>query len=308
MRPAQSGKGEGVLVGREGNIWNVRDADTVQRVVVDGNTVVVGDPQIGDQISVSWTREGDVLLAILIRVDRKASSVLEQFEFLGAIEKIEGEWWTVKGEDFSIAFKVTSNTEIDGDPALDRQAEVDAERRTNGEIWARKIVIRSLTEHDLQGMIELVSRDYLILRGIGVQTIYFNDRTQFAGDPPMVDRWAETRAMVMPDGRLVARLLMVHPPTPVPTPTPTETRRPTRTPAPTAPASATPTATSTSQPTATNTPRPTATNTPQPTATHTPPPTATNTPRPTATNTPQPTATHTPSPTVTTGKTAGGTR
>jgi hypothetical protein len=298
-----------MLVGKEGNILIVRDADTDQRVVVDTNTVLVGDPQIGDQILVMWTSKGDVYLATLITVTHKAGATPEPMDFTGAIERIEGEWWTVSSDTFRITFRVTGNTEIDGEPGLDRQAEVDAERRADGEIWARKVVVRSLPGHDLQGMIEVVSTNYIVLRGSVVQTIYFNDRTQFAGDPPMVDRWTETRVMVLPDGRLLARTLMVHAPTPAPTatetPTPRPTRAPTATPTATAPASPTPTATQprpTATATASHTSRPTAT------ASHTPRPTATasHTPRPTATasHTPPPTAT----PTATLTKTAGGTR
>ncbi|MDQ1301099.1 MAG: hypothetical protein QG637_1020, partial [Chloroflexota bacterium] len=93
-----TGISEGVLVAREGNVWIIRDADTTQRVVVDASTALIGDPQIGDQIHATWRQLKDgVKLATLIKITRKASPTLEPLEFLGTIQKLEGEWWTVNG-------------------------------------------------------------------------------------------------------------------------------------------------------------------------------------------------------------------
>jgi len=282
---AQTGQYLGTLVGRQDATWIIQDADVVRRVVVTAETVLVGDPQVGDAVQAMWVLKGDVYVATRIAVTRKAGPTLEPMDFLGLIQKLEGEWWTVN----HIVFKVTAETEVEGEPAIDRQAEVHAERRPNGEIWARRVVVHALPEHDLSGMIEVVSRNTIVLLGATRKTIYLDDRTQYQGDPPMVGRWADVRALRLADGRLVARILLVYPPTPVPSVTPTRTPRPTRTPTPTNTQHLMPSAT----PTATHTPLP-----PSPTATRTPPPSPTLTP--THISSPTPAVTPTPTATVTT--------
>ncbi|MGC8780524.1 MAG: DUF5666 domain-containing protein, partial [Anaerolineae bacterium] len=281
---AQTGQFLGTLVGRQDATWIIQDADVVRRVAVTAETVLVGDPQLGDTVEARWVLKEGVYLAIRIAVWRKAGPTPEPIDFLGLIQKMDGEWWTVN----NIVFKVTAETEVEGEPAIDRQAEVHGERRPNGEIWARRVVVHAVPEYDLSGAIELVSRNTIVLYGATRETIYLDERTQYLGDPPMVGRWADVRALRRSDGRLIARIVMVYPPTPVPSITPTRTPRPTRTPTPTH----TPSPISTSTPTATPTRSPTATFTlppPSPTATFTLPP-----PSPTATFTlppPSPTAT-----------------
>lgn len=272
-RPAaQTGQYLGILVGRQDATWIIQDADVVRRVVATADTVLVGDPQIGDSVQVIWVLKGDVYVATRIAVVRKAGPTLEPMDFLGLIQKLEGEWWTVN----NILFKVTAETEVEGEPAVDRQAEVHAERRPNGEIWARRVVVHALPEHDLTGVIEVVWRDRIVLLGASRETIYLDGRTQYQGDPPMVGRWADVRALRLADGRLVARIVLVYPPTPVPSATPTRTPRPTRTPTPTPTPSPIPTFT----PTQTRSPAP-------PVApTHTPSPIPTSTPTPTRSPTP----------------------
>jgi hypothetical protein len=278
---------EGALISKEGNVWTVRNEVVTRQMVVDSSTQIIGDPQIGDIVLATWIPKGETFLAIQIEVKSKFSPTREPVDFLGLIQRLEGEWWTVNG----ITFKVTGDTEVNGEPGIDRQAEVHALRQPNGEIWARSITVRTLPEYDVPGMIEMVSRDWIILHGAAVETIYLDNRTQFAGDPPMVDRWADVRAMRLNDGRLLARLIMVYPPTPVPTITPSRTPRPTRSPTP--PPTATPTLVTSPTPTATiaptRTPTPTATNTPRPTMTFTSSPTATFTRLPTATASATPT-------------------
>ncbi|MCX7670433.1 MAG: DUF5666 domain-containing protein, partial [Anaerolineae bacterium] len=263
---AQTGQFLGTLVGRQDATWIIQDADVVRRVVVTAATVLVGDPQIGDALEVGWVLKDNVYVATRIAVWRKASPTLEPVDFLGLIQKMEGEWWTVN----YITFKVTGETAVEGEPAIDRQAEVHGERRPNGEIWARRVVVNALPGHDLSGVIEVVSRNTIVLYGATRETIYLDERTQYPGDPPMVGRYADVRVYRLSDGRLIARIVMAYPPTPVPSVTPTNTPRPTRTPTPTAThtvAPPTPTVTQTASP-----PTPTVTRTPlppTPTVTHT---------------------------------------
>ena len=188
------------------------------------------------------------------------------------IQKLDGEWWTVRG----ISFRVSNETEIEGEPGIDRFAEVHAERRAGEEIWAKRINVKSLPEYEFTGIIEETGPNSLKVRGV---TVSIDNRTQFLGDPPMVGRLADVQAIQFADGRLMARAIYTWPPTPTPTITPT--RRPTRTPPPSPSPTATFTWTPSPEPQASATP----TATPQPS--FTPPPTATHTPIVTATPTTQ---------------------
>jgi hypothetical protein len=192
----------------------------------------------------------------------------EPIDFSGLIQELNSEWWKIRG----ISFRVSNETEIEGEPGIDRFAEIHAERRAGEEIWAKRITVRSLPEYEFTGVIEMVGRDSIIVRGV---TVSVDNRTKYLGDPPMVGRLADVQAIQFADGRLMARIIYTWPPTLEPTITPT--RRPTRTPTPNP--TATFTWTPSPQPQASNTP----TATPQPS--FTPPPTATHTPIVTATST-----------------------
>ena len=112
----------------------------------------------------------------------------EPYDFSGLIQKIDGEWWTVRG----ISFRVSAQTEIEGEPGIDRHAEVHAERRAGEDLWAKRITVRSLPEYEFTGAIETVGRDSIIVRGV---TVSIDSRTKYLGDPPMVGRLADVQAI-----------------------------------------------------------------------------------------------------------------
>lgn len=246
QRVLQPGRKFGTLVSKNGNRWVIREADAAWEVLIDGASRLENDPQVGDWVEAELAVRYDTYVVVRLIAAGKPEATAEPMDFLGLIQKLEGEWWTVNG----ILFKVTGDTDVEGQPDIDRHAEVHAGRRANGEIWAYRVVVRDAPYNDLPGMIELVSQNYMVLHGATVETIYFDHRTRFSGDPPMVNRWADVRALRLPDGRLLARTVMVYPPTPVPTITATRTPRPTRAFSPT-PTATLPPPTATRTPTAT---------------------------------------------------------
>ena len=137
-------------------------------------------------------------------------------------------------------------------------------------------------EVHIQGFIDAVNPDSLVVNG---QLVLIDGQTQITGQL-VAGRFAEVVAVRMPDGRVIARVIVVKEPTP--TRTPTSTASPT--------SRAAPTLTPTLEPTPTPTPEPTATPTLEPTATVTPEPTMTVTPEPmeSAPETPTPTEAPTP--------------
>ena len=255
----QSGRKIGSVAQIDGYTWTIKEVDTVLRVLVDASTQWVNNPQHGDRVDVTFVIKDGIILATRIERTGGPDATPESMDFSGLILRRDGEWWTVRG----IPFRVSAQTEIDGEPGIDRFAEVHAERRAGEEIWAKRITVRSLPEYEFTGAIETVGRDSIIVRGV---TVSIDNRTKYLGDPPMVGRLADVQAIQFADGRLMARIIYTWPPTPAPTIT--ATRRPTRTPAPSPSPTVTTSWTPSPQPQASNTP----TVTPQPGGT--PPPTA----------------------------------
>ncbi len=261
----QSGRKIGSVVQIDGYTWHIKDVDTLLRVLVDASTQWVNNPQLGDRVDATFLIKDGVILATRIEKIGGAEATPESFDFSGLIQKLDGEWWTVRG----ITFRVSAQTEIEGDPGIDRHAEVHAERRAGEDLWAKRITVRSLPEYEFTGAIETVGRDSIIVRGV---TVSIDNRTKYLGDPPMVGRLADVQTIQFADGRLMARAIYTWPPTPTPTRAITPTPRPTRIPSPTPNPTAAFTWTPSPQPQATNTPiaTPQPGFTPLPTAPHTP--------------------------------------
>jgi hypothetical protein len=155
-------------------------------------------------------------------------------------------------------------------PVVGDLVSVKALRQSNGELWAKSITPIRGTEVQIDGTIEGFGGDSITVDG---QTMTITSETQINGTPE-VGRRAQVRALQMPDGSLIALVIVVIEPTPTDTPEPTASP----TVAPTDTATVEPTATETVAPTATETAAPTATDTVAPMDTATSEPTATPTP------------------------------
>jgi hypothetical protein len=266
----------GTVAQIDGYVWTIKEVDTVLRVVVNASTEWVNKSQLGDRVDVTFVIKDGINLATRIERTGGPDATPEPMDFAGLIQRLDGEWWTVRG----ISFRVSNETEIEGEPGIDRHAEVHAERRAGEEIWAKRITVRTLPEYEFTGAIETIGRDWLIVRGV---TVSIDNSTKFLGDPPMVGRLADVQAMQFADGRLMARAIYTRPPTP--TPMSTATRGPTQTEPPPSP-TLTFTWTPSPRPQTSDTPTATPSFTLQPTASDTPTATPSFTPQPTASNTP----------------------
>ncbi len=267
LRTVQPARKYGNLISKQGNLWEIRDVDTTLKFLVDGNTIIENDPQIGNYLEAVLMLKDGVYLASKVSAIGKPEATPEPMDWLGLIENINGEWWTVN----HITFRVWSETEVEGDPGIDRQAEVHAARHANGEIWARKVIVRDTSPVEFTEFIQIVGRNWL---QVGRYHVLIDNQTVLLGEPPVVGRLADVQGVDLKDGRVIARVISVQPSTPTPAPSLSPTRRPTRTPTP----SPSP------MPPATNTPTlpVTPSNTPTLPLTETPMPTPTDTPAPTA--------------------------
>ena len=136
----QSGRKLGSVTQIDGYVWTIKEVDTVLQVLVDASTEWVNNPKLGDRIEATFVIKDGINLATRIERTGGPDATPEPMDFSGLIQKLDGEWWTVRG----ISFRVSNETEIEGEPGIDRFAEVHAERRAGEEIWAKRIDVKSL--------------------------------------------------------------------------------------------------------------------------------------------------------------------
>ncbi len=102
-------------------------------VTITGDTTIEGNPQVGEMVEVNGRRKSDSeLTANTISVRR-----LIEKPFQGTIQEIAADHWIVEGE-YVI---VNENTQIIGEPAIGRDAQVDAVIQLDGSLLARRIYI-----------------------------------------------------------------------------------------------------------------------------------------------------------------------
>jgi hypothetical protein len=285
-RPDTKVRIEGWVNSIDGDLWTV-DGTTF---TTDGGTKYIGNPGVGWRVSALLRVEPNgSYTALQITAISGPEASPEPLEFTDVVKATDGEWWTIG----SYQVKITGDTKFEGDPKIGDLASVKAQRRTGGEIWALKISAVRDVEVQFQGRVDAINSDSLVIDG---HVVFLDGQTKIIGRLE-VGCDAQVSAKQMPDGRLIARVVVVMEPEPTPTPMPTPTSTPTA--EPTRTATPEPTATATSEPTATATSEPTATATPEPTSTPTLPPTETSTPEPTATTPAEPTSTATLAPTET---------
>lgn len=233
----------GLLTAMNGNIWTINGTD----VEVNAETRIVGTAEVGATVACeALLRPFNRPLALSIVVTASPDATPSPYEFRDYVKAIDGEWWTIGGN----RVRVTGDTVLVNSPAVGDLADVKALRYNTGELRATRIeAIRGQTVL-IEGVISAYSGSSITVDGY---TMEIDSETSIIGSPA-VGKTASCMALQLPDGRLIARTIVVSEPTATATPAPTET--PTSTPAPTDTATVEPTATdtATSEPTATPTP------------------------------------------------------
>jgi hypothetical protein len=158
-------------------------------------------------------REDGTLLAIEISIERAAQPPEQPFEFQGLIESFGPTQWVVSGHTLII----TADTLIEGTPHKGLLAEVKALRQGDGSLRAVRIFVRLPSEEvEFEGLIQSLSAGEWIVEGV---TVRLDAQTLVEGTPT-VGSSAEVQGLLLPDGAVLARRIMVQaPPTATPTPT-----------------------------------------------------------------------------------------
>ncbi len=127
--PAFQVSGEGVVT-QMGAVWRIGGIE----FHTDSNTVIIGNPQVGDRVAVNGhlladgTRVADVIVLL-----RRAAE--NRFEFTGPVESIGNTQWTIAGH----TVEITHDTSIETGINVGDLVNVDGVIETNGTLRAEHI-------------------------------------------------------------------------------------------------------------------------------------------------------------------------
>ncbi len=178
-----------------------------QVVTIDENTVIdeqAAPAEVGAVARVIATRQQDgTLLGVAIIIERAAETSEQPFEFQGLIESFSSAQWVVGGHSLLI----TEQTVVEGIPQKGLLAEVKAMRQSDGSLIAARIVVRLPTEEvQFEGVIQSVGGGEWIVEGV---TVRLDAETAVEGTPA-VGAVAEVQGLLMPDGAVLARRIVVQ--------------------------------------------------------------------------------------------------
>jgi len=204
-----------------------------QRVQINSSTRVdesQGQAAVGATATVLALRQEDEsLLALDIQIEAPPAIPEQPFEFQGLIESWSATQWVVGG----YTLIVSSDTAVQGSPQKGLLAEVKALRRGDGSLVAKSIVIRLPTEEvQFEGVIQSIDAGQWVVEGV---TVHLDAQTQIVG-AYAVGAAAEVQGLLLPDGAVIGRRIVVQPLTATSTPPePTPAESPQISPTPTAP-------------------------------------------------------------------------
>jgi len=211
---------EGRIEAIAADVWTIDG----QLVRIDANTRIdeqEGTAAVGAMARVIAIRQQDgTLLAIEITIERAEQTPEQPFEFQGLIESFSPTQWIVGGHTLII----TEDTLIEGTPHKGFLAEVKALRQSDGSLLAVHIFVRPPTEEvQFEGVIQSLGAEEWIVDGV---TVRLDAETIVEGTPAVGSR-VEVEGLLLPDGAVLARRIMVQP---LPTATPAPMLEPTQMP------------------------------------------------------------------------------
>jgi hypothetical protein len=161
-------------------------------------TVIVGDPQVGDIVSVrgrllpDGTRLAD-------RISLLAPSQLERFRLTGLVESMGDTSWNVSGQEIS----VNEATQMDEGIEIGSRVLVTGVIRTGGVLFAEQITLLDDedTHFEFTGLVESIVDRVWTISGVPITV---DENTEITGDPVVGDL-VHVEGRIMPDGTWLAR-------------------------------------------------------------------------------------------------------
>jgi hypothetical protein len=151
--------GEGEVSEISGNVWRIGG----QTFLADASTVFVGDPQVGDWVSV----EGRILpdgTRFADRITLLHHSLVNKFEFTGTVEVISDTQWTIAGR----VVRVDELTAIDEGIEEGDQVTVKGGIAKDGTWWASSIELSAENGFEFTGVVQSILSDTWTISGISV--------------------------------------------------------------------------------------------------------------------------------------------
>jgi len=160
-------------------------------------------------------QEDGSLLAVEIKIEPPPPVPDQPFEFQGLIESWSATQWVVAGH----ALRIYADTLIQGRPQNGLLAEVKAVLQSDGTILAKQIIVHPPTEEvQFEGVIQAIAAGEWVIEGV---TVRIDADTAIVGTPA-VGYPAEVMGLLLPDGSVLGRRIVVQPlPGTVTEPTPT---------------------------------------------------------------------------------------
>ncbi len=195
------GKIEAIMPG----VWTIGG----QVVRVDEHTRFdeqAGKAAVGAIARVIAIRQADsILLAIEITIERAAQAPGQPFEFQGLIESFAPTQWVVG--DYTVL--ITADTIIEGNPQKGLLAEVKALLQSDGSLHATHIIVKLPTEEvQFEGVVQDITAEEWVVDGV---IVHIDSQTVIEGTPA-IGCSVEIQGLLMPDGAVLGRRIVVQQP------------------------------------------------------------------------------------------------
>ena len=175
--PFFSISGQGT-VSQIGSTWIIAG----QTFQTDGNTIIVGNPQVGDLVRV----QGHLLAdgsRVADRIVLLQQAPTNRFTLTGAVETMGATAWTVAGQ----AIVVNATTLIDENIVVGDEVRVEGIIAPGGTLIAQQITLAQVPEgfpFHFAGVVQSVNADTWVISG---QTIHLDENSQIIGNPDVGD-------------------------------------------------------------------------------------------------------------------------
>ena len=183
-------------IGGEGKVnaigwaWQIAGTD----FVVDNDTIITGNPMVGDWVSFEGSTDGVTRTATRITLLRRAPE--NAFEFSGTVDKIEDTQWTISGQQVAVG----EDTQIDPDVVVGSLVHVAGLVLEDGSYLADSIDIYVGPKFEFAGVVTKKGRNIWTISGASI-AVDENTRIKQAivvGDAVKVE------GQVLPDGTWLA--------------------------------------------------------------------------------------------------------
>ena len=184
-----TGQGE---VSQTGDVWSIGGLP----FQTHEGTIITGDPQIGDMVSVRGRLLSDGT-RLADRITLLAPDLVDQFRLTGLVDQIGETRWIVAGQEI----QVDEHTDIDEGVEVGSNVVVSGIIREGGALYAQRInLLDETTPFEFTGMVELIEAPIWTISGAAINT---DSNTEISGDPVIGDL-VKVEGQILPDGTWLA--------------------------------------------------------------------------------------------------------